>query len=356
MSGSQGAIVLDRAVSSIVVGHRHRKDFGDIEELAASIDRNGLLQPITITPEAALVCGARRLAAIKTLGWKTVSVWVRSGLSDRLGGLLAEQGDNLLHKPLTPLEAAALYRELKQILAEDAARRQSATRFSANHQYDNDGSRKFPTPLNRRGRASEQAARMIPNGLSYKTLDKITYLERIACDLASPEEFSDQARAALARIDAGAPVDPIYQRFLNQPGCPGNHQDALRQLAADRAVRNASTSVPKLPALARNGSGEAMRYPVQAFVVTFMELNDWWTHYDVNQLSTRLTDEQLDAFLTVAEGTVRFAGLLRATRHGRPAKQPGAHELARPSSEPPSSRASSAKSAPSRSASTESAR
>ena len=50
-------------------------------------------------------------------------MWVRSGLSDRLGQLLAEQNDNMLHKPYTQLEAAGLYRELKQVMAEDAARR-----------------------------------------------------------------------------------------------------------------------------------------------------------------------------------------------------------------------------------------
>lgn len=130
MSGG-GHIELERTVSSITIGSRHRTDLGDIDALAASIDRDGLLQPITITPEGVLVCGRRRLAAIQKLGWRTVNVWVRSGISDRLGHLLAEQDDNLLHKDLTPLEAASLYRELKELLAEDAARRQEATRFGA---------------------------------------------------------------------------------------------------------------------------------------------------------------------------------------------------------------------------------
>lgn len=120
MSAPAGYIELERAVDSILIGRRHRTDLGDIEALAASIDRDGLLQPPTITPDGALVCGLRRLAAIKKLGWRRVSVWVRSGISDRLGHLLAEQGDNQLHKPLTPIEAAELYRELKTLMAEDA--------------------------------------------------------------------------------------------------------------------------------------------------------------------------------------------------------------------------------------------
>ena len=125
MSAPAGHIELERAVDSIAVGRRHRTDLGDIDALAASIDRDGLLQPPTITPDGVLVCGARRMAAIKKLGWRRVSVWVRSGISDRLGHLLAEQDDNQLPKPLTAIEAAALYREIKELMAEDAARRTS---------------------------------------------------------------------------------------------------------------------------------------------------------------------------------------------------------------------------------------
>ena len=110
MSRHTGHIELNRTVESIVVGNRHRTDLGDLTALAESIARDGLLQPLTVTIDGVLVCGARRLAAIKMLGWRTVSVWVRSGISGRLGHLLAEQDDNMLHKDLTPVEAAALYR------------------------------------------------------------------------------------------------------------------------------------------------------------------------------------------------------------------------------------------------------
>ena len=75
MSFDPGHIEPEWAVYSIRVGRRHRIELGDIDELAASIQRDGLLQPITITPDGVLVCGARRLAAIKRLGWKKVNVW-----------------------------------------------------------------------------------------------------------------------------------------------------------------------------------------------------------------------------------------------------------------------------------------
>src|SRR5690625_6939359 len=102
MSDKEDTFVVIRTVDSIHVGNRHRKDLGDIDALATSIQRDGLLQPVTITPDGVLVCGARRLAAIKQLGWRTVNVWVRSGITNRLGALLAVPDANLLHAPLTP--------------------------------------------------------------------------------------------------------------------------------------------------------------------------------------------------------------------------------------------------------------
>lgn len=152
MSERDGFIELERTVDSITIGTRHRTDYGDLSQLIASIKRDGLLQPVTITPDGVLVCGARRLEAIKQLGWRTVNVWVRSGITDRLGALLAEQDDNLLHKPLTPTEQATLYRELKEIMAEEAAQRQAATQFGTEgKQPGQPGAGESPGPYGMKG-------------------------------------------------------------------------------------------------------------------------------------------------------------------------------------------------------------
>src|SRR3954449_12957485 len=107
MSEKNGQIELQRSVDSIVIGIRHRDDLGDIDALARSIERLGLLQPVTITPDGVLVCGRRRLESVKRLGWRTLKVWVRSGISDELNRLLSPQGANEQRKPLAPLEPAA---------------------------------------------------------------------------------------------------------------------------------------------------------------------------------------------------------------------------------------------------------
>jgi ParB family chromosome partitioning protein len=91
MSDSKGHIELERRLDSITVGLRHRKDPGDIEALARSIDEVGMLQPITITPDGVLVCGWRRLEAVRRIGWNTLKLWVRSGISYEISHHLAQQ-------------------------------------------------------------------------------------------------------------------------------------------------------------------------------------------------------------------------------------------------------------------------
>ncbi|GAB3767886.1 ParB N-terminal domain-containing protein [Microlunatus parietis] len=319
MSFDPGHIELEWVVNSIRVGQRHRTELGNIDELASSIDRDGLLQPITITPDGVLVCGARRLAAIKTLGWRKVNVWVRSGLSDRLGQLLAEQDDNQLHKPLTQREAAALYRELKQVMAEDAARRKASTRFSAENQPGSDGPAKFAGPSSALGEAREQAAAMIPGGASHTTLDKIGYLERLAADSAQPDAVRVEAQAGLERIETRAPVHPIYETIRQSATAAREGRGAELHALADQAVARATAKKkgsrtgprPIAPAEAR----EPVRYPVRAFVQTWGELADWWAHYDADHLAAELTDEQTAGFLDTAEGTGRFAARLREARN-----------------------------------------
>jgi DNA modification methylase/ParB-like chromosome segregation protein Spo0J len=58
------------AITDIVIGekHRMRKYFGNIEELAASIARFGLLTPIVLDNENNLIAGHRRILAAKSLG------------------------------------------------------------------------------------------------------------------------------------------------------------------------------------------------------------------------------------------------------------------------------------------------
>lgn len=310
------SIELERTVDSIQVGARHRTDLGDIEVLAASIEQHGLLQPITVTTDGVLVCGRRRLAAIRLLRWRKVSVWVRAGISDRLGHLLAEQDENVHRKPLTQLEAAALYRELKQLMAEDAERRDAATRFSSENQPRWNGAAKLAAPLDTpAGDTRRHAAEMVTGRASYTTLEKINQVQRIADDPTVPASLREQAAAELAGIEAGGPVDPAYQRVRAAVAeAEQARQSELHALAEDAVARVTEPSRNKKRKDKTGGPVPAQvpgRWPVAAFVQTWTSLADWWTHYDPAELATELTDEQATIFLTVTEGTAAFADRLR---------------------------------------------
>ncbi|MGO2311923.1 ParB N-terminal domain-containing protein [Brachybacterium tyrofermentans] len=311
-----GYIEMKRSVSSIRVGNRHRQDLGDIDALAESIDQHGLLQTITIAPDGLLVCGRRRLEAIRRLHWRTVNPWVRQGLSDRLGQLLSENDDNLLHKPLTPLEAASLYRELKEVLAEDAARRQEATRFHGPGEQAAggvDGGGKFPAPSTPAGETRQQAAAMIPGAASYRTLDKIEFIQRAALREDLPAEAHAQIADALTRIEAGAPVHPVFEEIRALVGDPGRSKDAELDLLAQEAIARAKAA-PSRRAQAPARAGGMTVWTARSFLVIWGELQDWWTHYEPAQLATELTDEQIEQFLTIAAGTAQFAADLTQAR------------------------------------------
>lgn len=323
MTAATGHIELDRTVESIQVGRRHRRDLGDLDALAASIVRDGLLQPITITPDGLLVCGVRRLAAIRQLGWRTVNVWVRSSISDRLGHLLAEQDDNQLHKTLSPLEAAGLYREIKELMTEDAARRDQATQFSTANQPRWNGGGNFPPPLTPPGKVREQAAAMIPGAPSYKTMDKIGYLQHLATDPDTPDPLRAEAQAGLAQIEDGGSVDPVYQHIRDiHQAADTSRDEHLHDLAEQALARvDAETKKGKKKRAKKPTPAAPVpdaRYAVRAFVLTWTELDSWWLHYDLDELAAQLTEEQAEAFYATAEGTRQFATDLQAARQQEP--------------------------------------
>jgi len=345
-----GHIELERALDSIQVGRRHRDDLGDLDQLIESIARDGMLQPITITPDGVLVCGLRRLAAMRKLGWKTANVWVRSGITDRLGELLAEQDDNALHKPLTLTEQAALYRELKTVMAEDAARRQEASRFGAADFGGGaaevfggaSGGATVAPPSEVAGKSRAQAAKMVSGRNSYTSFERINELQRLAADDTQPASVRERAVAELEGIDAGGSITAAHQRTHAEASLAGLDRlatdpaasadvrtraalDADRLRAADAQVRAAELEQLAAEALDRltrqqkakkkgtKPKGQAGPVPViaavmsvRAFVLTWEDLAGWWERADPTVIGPELTDAQWELFTATVAGTVRF--------------------------------------------------
>ncbi|HEX7528459.1 MAG TPA: ParB/RepB/Spo0J family partition protein [Thermoanaerobaculia bacterium] len=107
---------------------RHRFDDAGLDELAKSIRRTGILQPVLVTKDGErfrIVAGERRVRAARLAGLSEVPVIVRDGVTDR-DQLLLALVENIQRRDLTALEEAEAYRHLKDdfgLTQEDVAER-----------------------------------------------------------------------------------------------------------------------------------------------------------------------------------------------------------------------------------------
>ncbi len=165
-------------VERIIVGDRHRKDMGDIEGLARSINELGLLHPIVVRPDGTLIAGERRLRAVQMLGWQDVPVTMVD-LEDVVRGEFAE---NTIRKDFTITEALAIAEALEPMERAAAKERQEAQDFG-----------RGVTPVKFTGvsadnnRALDHVATAV--GMSRPTLLKAREVQAAA--LSDPDKFGD---------------------------------------------------------------------------------------------------------------------------------------------------------------------
>lgn len=95
---------------SIRVVGRHRRDMGELEVLAASIATVGLLHPPVITEDGLLICGERRLLAMRdVLRWTSIPAIVLQASSI----VESEYAENEIRKDFTPSERVAIAKALE---------------------------------------------------------------------------------------------------------------------------------------------------------------------------------------------------------------------------------------------------
>jgi ParB-like nuclease domain len=110
MTGQETAPPVEtRRIEDIIIGNRFRKDFGDIDSLAQSINETGLLQPVGITPDNKLIYGSRRIEAYKRLGRTEIPVIIIP-LEDIIKGELIE---NTARKDFTFSERQTILQEIE---------------------------------------------------------------------------------------------------------------------------------------------------------------------------------------------------------------------------------------------------
>lgn len=102
-------------ISDITIAERVRVDVGDLSQLVDSMDRLGLINPITVTDKNQLIAGYRRLQAAKRLGWEYIECTVTKPLS-KMELLRIEADENITRKDFTDGEMDR-YEEMRRYLA-----------------------------------------------------------------------------------------------------------------------------------------------------------------------------------------------------------------------------------------------
>lgn len=107
-------------IDDIRVGERYRSDMGDLQALADSIAKQGLLQPIGVTEDGLLVFGERRLCACRdVLGLAEVEVRIVNVTSIIEG----EHDENEVRKDFTVSERLAIADAVRAKLGERQGQR-----------------------------------------------------------------------------------------------------------------------------------------------------------------------------------------------------------------------------------------
>lgn len=115
--------------------YQPRREFSDdsIKELAETLDKDGLLQPIVVREDDdqyEIIAGERRYRAAKSLGWKTIPAIVKNMNDDQAASLALIE--NLQREDLNPIDEAKAYTNLMKLndltqtaLAKDMGKSQS---------------------------------------------------------------------------------------------------------------------------------------------------------------------------------------------------------------------------------------
>lgn len=174
-------------ICDIRVMDRIRKDNGDLQELAASIEQLGLIHPITLMEcetGYVLLAGFRRFSAMQLLKRDRIDAKVVSPL-DAEEQLRIEIEENEVRKEFTPSEKVVYASKLKIIEAEKARKRmnwranQPPTEQSKEVKDEAHGRDDCPT---HKGRTRDEVAKKVGFS-SGKILERATYVAEHRPDL-----------------------------------------------------------------------------------------------------------------------------------------------------------------------------
>lgn len=209
-------------INQVKVNDRHRKDLGDIQSLADSIEQIGLLHPIVITSGNRLIAGERRLAAFKLLNeraekgerakWVYIPATYAENMEDALNLLKAEQDENTCRKDFAPSEAVAIGLQLEE-MERPAAKARQGTRTDLNivENFHNVGKTrdKVGAGIGMSGKTYEKAKKVIEYAQTVAMPELIALMDNKGVEAATKQLKTAKRLAERKKIaDAGAKIKP----------------------------------------------------------------------------------------------------------------------------------------------------
>ena len=198
-------------IVDIKIGDRARRDPGDIESLAKSIEQVGLLHPVVVNPNNELVSGFRRIEAYKLLGRDEIPHRVAENLDGARKLLQAERDENTERKELSPSEMVVLAERLEPLERAQAEKRKIAaltprkSKASKDAQQSPEAPGGGKLPPREKGKSRDKVAAAV--GTSERTLKKAK--EIVVAANAEPEKYG----ALVEEMDATGKVDPAYRKL-----------------------------------------------------------------------------------------------------------------------------------------------
>ena len=246
-------------LASILVSARIRKDTGDIRELAADMEKHGMLNPITVMDaqngQYQLIAGLRRMEAVKSLGKADIRCTVVSPMeADEIVSMEISENEQRLN--FTLAERLECAEKIKAIEQAEARERQAI--FA--------GGRDETVPLKKHestllcdarhkvetGRSSDAIAKKagFTSGRQYERLAKV----------------ADKRPDLLPKIDAGETT--IYASYQEAVGkCDEKSQENVTDSANEQNQSAEEQQVSKAPSrkcgdrIARAGTERLMKNP-----------------------------------------------------------------------------------------------
>lgn len=209
-------------ISDIKIGSRLRKKPTNIESLAASIDRNGLLHPISVTSDNTLIGGHRRIKAFEYLGRTEIPCIVVT--DPKINPTRAEYDENVERADFALEDIAEIYRLVESSRIGHRPKKEEEEQEIENN--DNNKVGKLPTFPFPKGPTDIVTGNIV--GHSEKTVNKIVKLVEAAKENPELQHLVDQVDDGDKRINAAyTEMIRAQDRDIPKPKPPEGQYDII---------------------------------------------------------------------------------------------------------------------------------